>query len=177
MKNFPFDIQQDLKLIKEFNRFLPLEKQFPDVLTNVLHRHDYLAKVVDEDLKNPADWRCYVFYPELPSPIAVFSPLTLHEALFIYRGDFYHDVEEKLNVFSVVLLHENKVAGAWKVCPEFMALILTRYADKNVLEYSGIIEEIGCETEFIEDYLDDLKNAVSKPRKPIKFLDLNKLDE
>lgn len=170
----PGTITQDLKAIEQFESKFPLGLGLESQPVGVLRRHDYLAKIVAADLEQAGQWRCY-FLAADRVPVALLQPLTLKEALLLYRADLYHDDPEDRNVITVALLRGGQVAGTTLVCPEFLGYALTRFASKNVLPYSAIVEEIGSEDEFLDEYLKELMNSASReePRQ-FRILDLSR---
>lgn len=161
----PDSMVQDLQAIEQFESEIPLGAGLASNVVNVGRRHDHLAQVVSGDLEQAGQWRCY-FLTADRVPAAILQPLSLKEALLLYRGDTYHDDPEDRNVITVALLRGDQVAGTVQVCQEFLGYALTRFASKNILPYTAILEEIDPEEEFLNEYLEDLMSAASreKPR-------------
>jgi len=173
----PEQINQDLKAIQEFESKMPASG-FPASAVGVWHRGDYLAQIVAEDRDNPAQWRCYLLYRENVQPLAVFYPLSLEEAFLIYDSDLFHDHPEKEEIFTVAILRDDRVAGTRKICPEFFAYALTRYASQNVFTYNNLQEELPDKESILADFLESAEKIASrkKPRM-IPIVNLDKSNE
>jgi len=172
MGNIDFDIDKELKLIKEFSKFMNSNVGFPDTVTGVFHRHDHLASIVSKADELTETWRCYFLHPEFDKPLALLNPLNMREALFIYRADFWHAIEFEHEddtskiATTAALIYNGEVAGTTDVCFEFLSYVLTRFANKNILEYEDIFYAISNdEKRFIDDYIQECRNSASKPRK------------
>lgn len=182
MSNLNFDKQSELQKIKHFTKIIGGNSIFPSSVTNVYHRNNHLASILLKVNPNDFLWRCYLIHPLFDEPLATLNSLSMYEALFIYRTDFWHQIEyeesecndeEKLAIL-VAILYNGEVAGTINICYRFLAFILTKFSNKNVCNYDDF-NFFGSEKKLVNIYINDLKSSAAKSKKLV-IANLGKVD-